>query len=197
MEQPRSSLMAVDVALIPPEWVQERARRINRKLLSGELQLDATHVPHVSLAQLFVLRATVPLLIERLGLALSRPRAMQLRALAVVDQQSTISFLLDRTEELLELHEGLMDALKEWEEEGGDADAFYSDGEPARKKDVEWVTSFRTAASYRKFIPHLTLGFGQAPDRIEPFEFVADHVGLYHLGRFCSCRILLHSWRLC
>ena len=152
-----SSLIAVDVALVPPEWVQARARRINGALQSGGLHLDAAHVPHITLAQLFLLRGAVPLLMERLNLVWRSVAALPLSVLAVVEQQSTISFLLDRTPQLLELHENLMDALKEWEEEDGDVDAFYSDGEPARENDVDWVANFRTAASYRKFIPHITL----------------------------------------
>lgn len=191
-----SSLIAVDVALVPPEWLQARARRINGTLQSGGLHLDAAHVPHITLAQLFLLRGAVPLLIERLNLLWRTVAALPLSVLAVVEQQSTISFLLDRTPKLLELHESLMNALKEWEEEGGDVDAFYSDGEPARENDVDWVTNFRTAASYRKFIPHITLGFGQGPQRIEPFDFVARRAGLFHLGRFCTCRLPLHLWSL-
>src|SRR3990172_8472781 len=65
----------------------------------------------------------------------------------------------DRTPELLELHEGLMDAVKEWEETDGGAEAFFSDGESVREKDVKWAANFRTEASYRKFVPHITLGF--------------------------------------
>lgn len=196
MESPASSLIAIDVALVPPERVQARARRINRTLAGGGLPLDATHVPHISLAQCFVWRAALPLLIERLSLVLRSATPLPIRALAVVDQQSAISFLLDRTPELLLLHESLMDALKEWEEEGGGVEAFYSEGEPPRAKDVDWVTNYRAQASYRKFIPHITLGFGGLRERSEPFDFVANEVGLYHLGRCCTCRVLLHHWRL-
>jgi len=190
-----NSLIAIDLALAPPERVQERARRINQELAEGGLQFDATHLPHISLAQCFVWRASLPLLIERLSLELRSAAAVPISASALVDQQSTISFLLDRTPELLDLHVRLMDALRDWEEEGGDASAFYSEGEPARDKDVSWVANFRTAASYRKFIPHITLGFGRSSVRIEPFDFLANRVGLFHLGRFCSCRALLHEWR--
>ena len=136
------------------------------------------------------------MLVERLNLVLHDISALSLAVLAVVEQQSTISFLLDRTPQLLELHENLMEALKEWEEEGGDVDAFYSNEEPAREKDVDWVANFRTAASYRKFIPHITLGFGQGPQRTEPFDFLARRVGLFQLGRFCTCRVSLREWRL-
>ena len=196
MESPASALIAIDLALVPPEWVQERARRISRTLSDGGLQLDTTHLPHISLAQCFVWRAALPLLIERLSLVLRSAVPLPIRALAVVDQQSTISFLLDRTPELLLLHESLMDAIKEWEEEGGGAEAFYSEGEPPRAKDVDWVTNYRAQASYSKFIPHITLGFGEVREIGGSFDFVANEVGLYHLGRFCTCRVLLRAWEL-
>ena len=190
-----NSLIAIDLALVPPEWVQERARRINQELGEGGLQLDTTHVPHLTLAQCFVWRASLPMLIERLSLEWRSAAAVPVSSIALVEQESTVSFLLDRTPELLELHVRLMDALKGWEEEGGDASAFYPEGEPARDKDVSWVANFRTAASYREFIPHITLGFGRSLARSEPFDFLANRVGLFHLGRFCSCRALLHDWR--
>jgi 2'-5' RNA ligase superfamily protein len=196
MTDSQSSLMAVDVALTPPDWVQNHARAINLSLADGGLVLDETHVPHISLAQFFVMRGAVPLLVERVHLVLREVSAMNLSALAVVDHKSTILWLLDRPQELLDLHMSLMDALKEWEEPDGGPEAFYSDGEPPRDQDVAWVANFRSAASYRKFVPHITLGFGSAPPRVAPVEFVADRVGLYHLGRFCSCRTLLHEWKL-
>ena len=191
-----NSLIAIDLALVPPERVQERARRINQELVEGGLQLDTTHVPHLTLAQCFVWRASLPMLIERLSLEWRSAAAVPITALALVEQESTVTFLLDRTPELLELHVRLMEALRGWEEEGGDASAFYSEGEPARDKDVDWVANFRTAASYRKFIPHITLGFGRSLARSEPFHFLANQLGLFHLGRFCSCRALLKEWRL-
>lgn len=189
-------LIAVDVALVPPQWVQERAFRVNAELLSGGLRLDATHIPHISLAQFFVFRGAVPLLTERLDLVLRQTPALPISVLTVMEQHSAITFLLDRSPELLELHENIMDAIKQWEEPGGDGEAFYPGGEPARGKDVEWVANYRTAASYRKFIPHITLGFGHTTVGAEPFKFLAQRVGLFHLGRFCACRGLLHEWSL-
>ncbi|HWP84127.1 MAG TPA: 2'-5' RNA ligase family protein [Terriglobia bacterium] len=196
MRAAHSSLIAVDVALVPPEWVQDRARQLNQGLRAGGLRLDETHVPHVSLAQLFLSPGAVPLLVERLNLLLKPVRAIPVSALAIVEQRSVVSLLLDRTPELVALHVRLMDALKEWEEEGGDPSAFYAESEPAREKDVEWVANFRAAASYGNFVPHITLGLGTAPPPIEPFDFTADLVGLFHLGRFCTCRVLLRQWRL-
>ena len=89
-----------------------------------------------------------------------------------------------------------MDGIKEWEEFGGNGEAFYSDGEPAREQDVEWVANFRSEALYRKCIPHITLGFGDAPAPEAAFDFIASRVGLFHLGRYCTCRKLIRDWEL-
>lgn len=190
------SLLAIDVALLPPEWVRARARQINRALAPGGLVLDHWHVPHITLAQCFVLREAVPLLVEHLTPALRATAPLSLRVVAVVEQSSVVSFLLEQTAELRSLHERLMDALKEWEEEDGGEDAFYSNGESARDKDVAWVANFRAQASYGNFTPHITLGIGVAPQQVAPFAFLASEVGLYHLGRYCTCRALLHQWAL-
>ena len=93
-----------------------------------------------------------------------------------------------------------MDAARPYEEAGGAADAFYSDQDPpreiAREKDIAWVANYRDQASYSSFIPHITLGVGKAPEPGEPFDFVVNRVGLFQLGRFCTCRLLLHEWTL-
>ena len=46
------------------------------------------------------------------------------------------------------------------------------------------------------FVPHITLGIGTAPEPGEPFDFLANRTGLFHLGRFCTCRVLLKEWAL-
>ena len=82
MGSQESSLIAVDVALVPPERIQERGRRINQELADGGLVLDATHVPHITLAQCFAWRSSLPLLIERLDLVLRRARLVPISGIA-------------------------------------------------------------------------------------------------------------------
>ena len=196
MESSEDNLIAVDLALVPPEWVQERARRINAELTSPGWSFDSTHMPHISLAQLFVMRAALPFFIERVDLILRSASAIPVRALAVVGRESTVSILLDRPPELVGLHENLMDATREWEEQGGTTEAFCSEGEPAHEEDVDWVANYRAHASYRRFIPHITVGHGETPAPEASFEFIAKRVDLFHLGCFCTCRIALHGWTL-
>ncbi|MBI4463425.1 MAG: hypothetical protein HY647_01865, partial [Acidobacteria bacterium] len=55
--QVSQEVLAVDVALLLPEPIQERVRAINAALWAQEkdgFRFDATHLPHITLAQLFV-----------------------------------------------------------------------------------------------------------------------------------------------
>ena len=71
----------------------------------------------------------------------------------------------------------------------------FVDGD-ARPDDVSWVAGFRGSSSYERFHPHITLGHASRLPRVEPMVFDAESIALCRLGRFCSCREVLHAWRL-
>ncbi|MBI4442340.1 MAG: 2'-5' RNA ligase family protein [Acidobacteria bacterium] len=192
-------MMAIDVALLLPETVHTRARQINERLWQQRrdgFPFDAGHAPHLTLVQQFIQRENWPILAERVASVLRDRPPLPLRVSSLVSHQSTVLFLVDRTPQLQSLHEALLDAAKPLEETGGTAGAFYADGETAREADVEWVSRYRTHASYANFVPHVTLGIGTVPELAEPFDFLATRVALFHLGRFCTCRVLLREWAL-
>jgi hypothetical protein len=203
MKPTGEEILAIDVALVPPEWVQERARSVNAALPASHpegFRFDATHPPHISLVQQFVRRSRLPALIEQFDPILRATPLLALRVLQIASRDLTVSFLVEPAPDLHHLHERLMDSARPYGEAGGAADAFYSGQEipreMARENDVAWVANYRDQASYSNFIPHITLGVGTAPEPGEPFDFTADRAGLFHLGRFCTCRLLLHEWTL-
>src|SRR6266540_973797 len=182
-------LLALDVALLPPPDVRQRAIELNAGLSargSQDLQLDEDHHPHVTLTQAFI-RA------EELYAALGRVHEV-LRGLRplVVDVSGgghsghTVSMEIERTPRLVELHEQLMEALRGYERPGGTRAAFV-DGD-GRVADVMWVTGYRLTSAFHAFTPHITLGHGEQAPIIEPFTFEATTVAACHLGRFCTCR---------
>ena len=195
-----SDRMAIDVALLLPEEIRARAEALHSTLREQRpdgFRFDETHHPHISLAQQFVRQARLPALIERVDSVLRGLSPLSLRVLGVRPYASVTHFLLERAPELVKLHETLMQAVEPFEEPTGAAEAFYSqDDEPARPEDVDWVRQYRSHASYANFVPHVTLGIGIVPESRETFAFTAHHVGLFHLGRFCTCRVLLRKWIL-
>ena len=104
------------------------------------------------------------------------------------------NFDAEDPDDIVSLHERLMDTLRGLERPGGMASAFF-EGD-ARVGDIAWVTGYRLKSSLSAFNPHVTLGHGAEPPHIDPFEFDATTVAACHLGRFCSCRSVLRSWTL-
>ena len=190
-------LLAVDVALLPPPDVTQRAIALSASLPregSQGLRLDGEHLPHVTLMQLFVRESELDIAFERVtDIVRGRP---PLRLLVSGGGQSnqTVWMTVHRTPELLALHERLMEALRGVERQSGSAGAFV-EGD-ARVGDVMWVAGYRLKSSLEQYTPHITLGHASAPPGIEPFAFDATTIAACHLGRFCTCRRVLRQWTL-
>jgi 2'-5' RNA ligase len=199
--------IAIDIALLLPKAVNERVKSANAALLAERpegFRFDESHLPHITLVQQFIRRANISALIERIDPILRGMQPLALRVTGVGSSATAAHFAIEKTSEMDELHRTLLDAVQPFEVASGAAAAFYSRDEralepvhePARDKDVAWVSQFRSYASYDRFTPHITLGIGPPPGFREPFEFTADRVALCHLGRFCTCRVVLREWTL-
>jgi hypothetical protein len=114
----------------------------------------------------------------------------------VVGRNQVASLRIGRTAELIRLHAALMDEAKSFSEADGGVEAFYGPDVKAREKDAEYVAGFRRRSSYSRFVPHITLGYGQPPVPDVFLDFTVGEAALYQLGQFCTCRQLLHRWKL-
>lgn len=191
-------MVAVNVALLLPPATVARVDAFNASLVADRpdgFRFDATHLPHLTLAQLFTRRSNLDRLAERVRLTLKGRPPLPLRTGRLACGRTTAVIEIANTAALQRLHERLMATVSAFEERSGTAEAFFSNAEPARPADVEWVTRFRTAASFERFAPHLTLGVGELTS-FEALSFVAHRVALCHLGRFCTCRVIFRTWSL-
>ena len=191
--------LAVDVAILLPDALLRPLLRLNAALLSPPdgFRFDATHVPHVSLAQQFIAAARLPDVIRATAAVLRGAGSLGLQPAGWSRGRTASTVRLVPTDPLTRLHAGLMDGLQPFESGPGDETAFFSDAvEPARHADVEWVRQFRTRAAYGRFDPHVTLGVGPFPQLDPPRGGHATRAALCHLGRFCTCRRILAEWSL-
>jgi 2'-5' RNA ligase len=191
------SLVALDVALLPPPHVRDLAVRLSRALPRESfkgLRLDERHLPHITLTQQFVPERELESALDRVGAVLAGMRPLPLHVPGAGKARSTVWIAIDRSPSLLDLHERLMAALLPFEREGGSPSAFV-DGD-ARPGDVQWVSGYRRSSAFAAYTPHITLGHATAPPSIAPFDFEADVVAACHLGRFCTCRKVIRSWTL-
>lgn len=192
-----SKLIALDVAILPPPDVAQRAMAWSAALPaegSQGLRLDAEHLPHVTLTQQFVRAEELDAVLERVGEVCGSVPSFRAIATGAGRSGHTLWIALERTPEIAALHERLMEVLRGYERpEGGPAAFFNGEG---RMGDVIWVSGYRLKASFGEFTPHITLGHGTVPPAVEPFAFDAATVAACHLGRFCTCRRVLANWQL-
>lgn len=192
-----SALLALDVAILLPPEARERALRLSAALPADpahDLRLDETHLPHVTLTQLFVRVDELDAAFERVDEALRGQPPLIVRVTGGGKGGSSVWMAVERSAVLTDLHERLMEALRGFERAGGTPAAFA--GGDARVTDLLWVASYRLKSSFAAFAPHVTLGYAAEPPHIEPFTFEASTIAACHLGRFCSCRKVLRTWPL-
>ena len=207
-----ATLVALDIAILPPADVMARAVRLSAglsehpsasgRLLEADdddiLRLDGDHLPHITLTQHYVRESDLELAFARVSEVLERQRPLQIHVTGSTRNRRTVWMSVTRTPDLLDLHGRLMAALRAIERQVGGPRAFY-DGD-ARPRDVQWVARFRRQASSGAFTPHITLGYtdvtGDVTPPIEPLSFEATTVAACHLGRFCTCRRVLRAWNL-
>jgi len=192
-----STLIALDIAILPPPDVRQRAVHWSATLPGGEsqgLRLGADHRPHITLTQQFVRMDELDAMFERVDETLRGQPPLIIHVTGGGKGTRSVWIALERTEAIVELHERLMETLRGFERPGGGPAAFF-EGD-ARVGDVAWVTGYRLTSSLSAYTPHITLGHASEPPPIDPFTFEAATVAACHLGRFCSCRRVLRSWEL-
>jgi 2'-5' RNA ligase len=192
-----SDLIAIDVAILPPEPVSRLAKELSARLPAGDeerLVLDEQHLPHITLTQQFVRVEELDLVMRDIDNLLQTVAPMPLRVCGSGVSGHTVWIEIERSAELAALHESLMEALRGVERPGGTPAAF-ADGD-GRVRDLLWVSSYRLKSSFHAYAPHITIGHGAEPPHVEPVDFVADTVAVCQLGRFCTCRRALRSWTL-
>lgn len=187
--------IAIDVALLLPDEASRLAIELNRRLdggTPGGLTLDADHLPHVTLAQLFVHDARLDDLLQRVDDAASRFAPLDLRVSGLDDHTDTAMLVFEEDAGLRALHVALMEAVRDLEVNGDEA-AFLPvpGGLPARDRDVAWVTGYRAHSAYERYLPHVTVGHGSGAGPVAPFSFRTGHLAVCRLGRHCTCRRVL------
>ena len=193
-----SPIIAVNLALLIPATLQQMLVTLNRTLRAPPegFRFDTTHLPHLTLAQLFIPRSEIERVGGEIGSVLSGLPPLELVTGQILQGRVSTTLRVIPTPELTALHRRLMVCLAPFDTGRGDADAFASDGEMPRAADRAWISMFRQESAFAFFAPHITLGVGRVENLGKPSRFVARDVALCQLGRFCTCRYVLDSWTL-
>jgi 2'-5' RNA ligase len=198
MQTTNGKLIAIDILLEPDQTMIERARATNARLrqnYAAGYELDATHAPHVTLMQRFIRANDLDAVTAALAkvLATEQPTELRLKAngleYAMWQGVAVTVFAVERTPDLMRLHQKVMETVAPFSVSGGTASAFV--GGDANAETVAWVETFVPKSSGENYLPHVTVGVAQEAFvkqlKAEPFQdfaFKPVGVAVYHLGNF-------------
>lgn len=192
--------IAVDAVLLPCREVAARAIEANRELLKqcpGKIVLDKDScLPHVSLAMGCIDDDVAPIevilwkLAEKYGPGPITSAGIHVGTNSLGEKVSVLA--LERTQTLQLLHETAMHDLEPYLSHDVTAEMLFSPP-AAGESTLCWIRDYRQKSSFERFLPHITLGYGQLDDFSFPPEFAAPRLALCHLGNHCTCRKILAS----
>jgi len=197
---PADEVTAIDILLLPDATMLKHAQATNDRLLKvypKGFSLDATHRPHITMAQRYVRTADLDKVYAAAGkvFASSHVTGLKLEAFKyyyIPDKDLGLSGIVVKpTPELLKLEQQVIDAVTPFAVKTGTSAAFVTTPEdpeviPAL---ITYVSEFVPKSSGEHFHPHVTTGLAPREylDKMlkEPFEsftFSPAGAAVYHLG---------------
>jgi hypothetical protein len=163
MQTTTDQLIAIDVLLEPDPAMVERSNAVNARLRGNYpagYALDATHAPHVTLLQRFVRAKDLNAVTAALTkvFATERPTELPLKAHSIEyviwGGVAVTVFVVERTPELMRLHQKVIDAVAPFSVSNGTAAAFCWNRDQHRET-TGYVEHFVPESSGAKYLPHV------------------------------------------
>ena len=202
----KQSMLVVDIVLIPPRAIREKAIQLNKSLASSAVSdflLDhETYIPHISLLMGAVEEKRIGELQQKLDSLAEKTSAIQLTipayAVSILPNKKYLSSLIiGKNSELQKLHETLLkktSSLLQYDEVS--KEMFFQGPSLIPELSVSWVKQFKRDSSKTNYQPHITLGLGELQKVVLPMKFKASELALCQLGNYCTCRKIFWSKRL-
>ena len=193
---------AVDVVLLPNEAMTDKAIEANAKLVAkfgSEIVLNKKDcLPHISLAMGCADEKDIDSVGEFLRTiaekhSLGELTVKGIRTTVNSRGESVLLFEVEKTEELQQLHQEVMRELGPYLSYDVRSDMIYGD-EDVSETALLWIANYRERASFDKFFPHITIGYGKPDNLSFSMKFTASKLALCHLGNHCTCRKILLSF---
>ena len=190
---PMNLPLAFNIAFIPEDATVERCQQISQELVnqgSSNYLLGRDGAPHITLLQGIV---ESPQSFEGLSDAVERARdrppypTLHSEGYYQMGEKASLWWKVERSSELQAWHDRVFALAHPFiGNSKAQAEMFGNSGH-VREQDLQWVEQFGEVAVQDNFLPHITLGYGQAPDIPLEETFQIGYLGLFQLGPFCSC----------
>ena len=207
-------ITAIDILLEPDATMIQHATATNERLLKvfpKGFALDASHRPHITLVQRFVLTENLDKVYAAVGKVFASANVTGLKLEAfkyyyIPDKDLGVSgIVIKPTPELLTLEKQVIDAVTPFAVKTGTSAAFVTTPEDPNiiPPLIAYVSEFVPKHSGENYHPHVTTGLAPREylDKMlkQPFEaFTFSPVGaaVYHLGHFGTAAKKLKEWDL-
>ena len=192
-------VIAIDVLLELDQTMIGNANAANARLrgnFPAGYELDATHTSHITVLQRFVRAKDLDAVNAAVAkvLATERPAELVLKAkgyeYAMFGGNAATAYIVERTPELMRLHQRVIDAVTPFAVSNGTATAFFGT-ETINQETIAWVETYIPKSSGENWLPHVTVGVANEDfvkrmkeDPFEAFTFKASGVATYQLGNY-------------
>jgi 2'-5' RNA ligase len=199
--------IAVDVVLLPPDEIMEKAIEVNQALLNAfnnKIILNKQNCfPHISLAMGCIKKDDIPEIDTVLkGIAEKfSPLTLtisDIRTGTIPTDEKVSGFEIEKTTELQLLHETVMNRLSQYFTYNVSLDMVYAlPNQQVEEVTTHWIKNYPNESSFERFSPHITIGIGEVEGETcglkFPIKFNVSKLALCHLGNYCTCREMVFS----
>lgn len=200
-EADSNPVTAIDVLLEPDSTMLGRAQAVNDRLLKvfpEGFALDATHRPHITLVQRFVLTENLDKVFEAVGEVFANSTVIGLKLEAfklyyIPNEDIGVSgIVIKPTPELVELEMQVIDAATPFAVKTATSAAFVTGDVPdVLPALIAYVSEFVPKSSGENFNPHVSTGVAMneyldemLTEPFESFAFSPAGTAVYQLGHF-------------
>jgi len=192
--------IAIDIALIPPQEVINKAIEINQQLLkNNEKKLvlgKKKTLPHITLFMGCIEEKIFSEVRESVNKVAVQFHPLDLQVTGITtDENGYSSLKIAMTDELHLLHNVIIKKMVDYSGFHVPTDAFYKLSE-ADSLSAYYVENYRVKSSFQNYFPHITLGYGQTEYNDLPITFTASRLAGCHLGTQCTCQKILFEFEL-
>jgi hypothetical protein len=205
------AVTAIDILLLPDATMLQHAQATNDRLLKvypKGFSLDASHRPHVTMAQRYVRTADLDKVYAAVGKVLASANVTGLKLEAYkyyyipTGELGLQGIVVKPTPELLKVQQAVIDAVTPFAVKTGTAAAFVppTDGSVISQQLIEYVEVFVPKHSGQNYMPHVTTGLAtkayldkMAAEPFATFTFSPAGAAVYHLGNYGTATTKLHK----
>lgn len=209
----KNEITAIDILLEPDATMVQHAQAVNERLLKvfpKGFSLDASHRPHITLVQRFILTENLDNVYAAVGKVFASANVTGLKLEAfkyyyIPDKDLGLSgIVIKPTPELLKLEQQVIDAVTPFAVKTGTSAAFVTGDVPEVLPElITYVSDFVPKHSGENYHPHVTTGLAPKEylDKMlaEPFEdftFSPAGAAVYHLGHYGTAATKLYQFDL-